>query len=389
MISKNLLYVALVSLWLPLIAFAQQQNEYAEGQAVLKVVNPFTTIETVNGIVSTEQSWFNSLADQYQISELKPIFESPNAEFDKYYLAVFDSTYTVDEVVNAFTVESEVEYAEPDYIFIAFGTPNDPFFNLQWGLSKIEADLAWDIESGNSSVVVGVVDTGTDLLDDGGSPHPDLINNLWNGNGIYGWNTVIPGQLPDDDNGHGSHVAGIIAAETNNNTGVAGMAGGGFGVDDGIRIMSVKGLRLDGIALAHQAAPAIVWAADPDGDPATDDGADIINMSWGRIIDPGNLIRDAIQYANSLGVVLIASAGNNSDDLDAEPVFPAIYDEVWAVAGTDVNDLKIAMSNFGSPIEVCAPAGPDLYSQIDDNIISTTPFDPGFYLNSQLIWCAG
>ncbi|NIT56856.1 MAG: hypothetical protein GWN00_11670, partial [Aliifodinibius sp.] len=71
----------------------------------------------------------------------------------------------------------------------------------------------------------GVVDTGTDLVDDSGNPHPDLINNLWNDNGIYGWNTVQPGQLPDDDNGHGTHMAGISAVETNNKTGVFGMAG--------------------------------------------------------------------------------------------------------------------------------------------------------------------
>ncbi|NIT56995.1 MAG: hypothetical protein GWN00_12395, partial [Aliifodinibius sp.] len=80
----------------------------------MKVITPFSTIETVNGIVSTEQSWFNSLADQYQISELNPIFDSPNAEFDKYYLAVFDSNYTVDEVINAFNAEPEVDFAEPD-----------------------------------------------------------------------------------------------------------------------------------------------------------------------------------------------------------------------------------------------------------------------------------
>ncbi|NIR63147.1 MAG: S8 family serine peptidase, partial [Aliifodinibius sp.] len=296
MFIKNLFWVVLSSLLLPLLAFAQQQNDYMEGHVVFKVTTPFTNIEPENGIVSTNESWFNSIAQQYQISELRPIFHHTGGEFVKYYLAVFDSSYTVDEVVNTLESESGVIFAEPDYIFEIFGNPNDPFFSLQWGLTKIQADLAWNIESGNSSVIVGVVDTGTDLVRDNGNPHPDLINNLWNGNPQFGYNATDPGQLPDDENGHGTHVAGIIGAETNNPTptGIAGMAGGGFGGGDGIQIMTVRAGRRDGFIHAAYAAPAIIWAADPDGDPATDDGADIINMSWGRIIDPGNLIRDAI-----------------------------------------------------------------------------------------------
>lgn len=346
-----------------------------EGQVVLKVTTPFTNIQTENGIVSTNESWFNSIAQQYQIRELRSIFYTTEGDFEKYYLVVFDSSYTVDAVINTLESEPGVIFAEPDYIFQIFSNPNDPFFDLQWSLAKIQADLAWNIESGNASVIVGVIDTGTDLLRDDGNPHPDLINNLWNENGKYGFNARDTLQLPDDDNGHGTHVAGIIGAETNNSTGIAGMAGGGFGGDDGIRIMSVKGLRISGGGFAAELANGIVWAANH--------GADIINMSWGRETDccPSSVILAAIQHADSLGVVLVAAAGNGHYDLEFIGVYPAEYEEVIAVAGTDTNDLLSPVSNFGSTIEVCAPAGKSLYPQITDNVYSTTPFEPGFYLN--------
>lgn len=270
-IRNHLFAITLVILVSGLV-IAQPEPEYVEGQVVLKVTTPFINIEMLNGIVSTEQSWFNSIAQQYQIRELRAIFNSSYAKFQKYYLAVFDSSYTVEEIINTLESEPEIEFAEPNYIFQIFGTPNDPFFNFQWGLIKIQADLAWNIESGNSSVIIGVVDTGTDLGDiSATSPHPDLLSNLWSGNVFYGYNVIIPFQAPHDNNGHGTHVAGIIAAETNNSTGIAGMAGGGFGGDDGIRIMSVKGLRISGGGFAAELANGIVWAADH--------GADIINMS--------------------------------------------------------------------------------------------------------------
>lgn len=234
-------------------------------------------------------------------------------------------------------------------------------------------------------MIVGIVDTGTDILDDLGavSPHPDLVNNLWNENGKYGYNVFLPLEIPEDDNGHGTHVAGIISAETNNSPplGVAGMAGGGFGGDDGVRIMSVKGLRRTGTAFVHEVSPAIEWAANPDGNPNTDDGAHIINMSW-RALGNSQTLHVTIQYAHSLGIVLVAAAGNNNQDLDLDPtVYPAVFEEVITIAGTDINDLLSPVSNFGSTIEVCAPAGESLYSQIADNVYSTTPFEPGFYLN--------
>lgn len=355
MITKSLFYLAWIIFLFPLIAFAQQQGDYSEGEAIIKIANPFIQIETVNGIVSTEQSWFNSLASQFQISELKPIFDSPHSEFDKYYLVIFDSSHSVDEVVDAFEVEADVLFAEPNFIFQIFGSPNDPFFDLRWGLTKIQANLAWDIESGNASVIVGVVDTGTDLLRDNGNPHPDLTNNLWNVNGKYGYNVLMPGELPDDGNGHGTHVAGIIAAETDNGTGIAGLAGGGFGGDAGIQIMTVRAGFVNGLINASFAASGILWAADH--------GADIINMSFGKDSDPGHVIHDAIQFAYGQGVVLVGAVGNKHFDLDLQSlnVYPAEFQEVLAVAGTDVEDFLSPVSNFGSNIEVCAPAGESEY----------------------------
>ncbi|NIR63150.1 MAG: S8 family serine peptidase, partial [Aliifodinibius sp.] len=157
-------------------------------------------------------------------------------KFRRFYRAIFDSAYAVDEVVNVFENELEVIFAEPNYIFELYGNPNDPHFDKQWGLRKIKADSAWQIESGNSSVIVGVIDTGTDLVDNNGNPHEDLWANLWNENGMYGYNVLDTVKIPDDDNGHGTHVAGIAGAVTNNNNSVAGTANGGFHGNNDVRV---------------------------------------------------------------------------------------------------------------------------------------------------------
>lgn len=348
--------------------FSQQSANYAAGEVLFKVSAPFNGIQVENGIVSTEASWFNDLSHQYQIRELHPVFNTTQEKFRPYYRAIFDSIYTVEEVVNAFAAEGEVEYLEPNYIYQAMAVPNDPYFDNQWGLRKIKADSAWQIESGNSNAVVVVVDSGTDLLDNGGDPHEDLWDNLWNGNSQFGYNATNPGQLPDDDHGHGTHVAGITGAVTNNDTGIAGTAGGGFGGDDGIQIMTVKGLRRDGNGLSSELADGIRWAAEV--------GADIMNMSWGGGYSA--TVDSALQEAYSNGTLLIAAAGNAAEE---PPIYPARLPYIIAVAATDSNDTKSSFSNFGTEIEVCAPGGGAQGERNEpDNIFSTTPMEPDFYV---------
>ncbi|MEJ2558050.1 MAG: S8 family serine peptidase, partial [Anaerolineae bacterium] len=190
------------------------------------------------------------------------------------------------ETVTALRQNPNVLYAEPNYIAYALDTiPNDPGYGSQWGLPQIKAPAAWDITTGGSDVTIAVVDTGIDLS------HPDLscLGKL-----ASGWDFVNNDATPDDDYGHGSHVAGIAAACTNNGIGVAGVAWGA-------RLMPVKVLNGSGGGTYEDVAIGITYAADH--------GADIVNLSLGGI-DESSALADAVQYAYDHGVLVVVAAGN-------------------------------------------------------------------------------
>lgn len=233
------------------------------------------------------------------------------------------------DTLSAFAGDTEVSklvrYIEPNFRFHADFTPNDPDFPYQYGLKKIEADRAWDTQRGSSTVLVAVVDTGLDWN------HPDLAANYV----PLGYDWVNNDGNSMDDNGHGTHVAGIIGAAINNSVGVAGLAQ--------VRIMAEKALNSTGDGLEDRLANAIIHAVDQ--------GAKIISMSWGDYIN-STLIFNAVKYAYDAGVLLTAAAGNNAVDTK---MFPAAYDQVIAVTATDSNDNPASFTNFGNWVELAAP----------------------------------
>ncbi len=223
-----------------------------------------------------------------------------------------------------------VEYAEPNYIIHAVLAPNDPSFPSQWGLAKIRAPQAWDVTTGNSDLTIAIVDSGIDL------DHPDL-----NGKIILGYDYVNEDWIPDDDYGHGTHVAGIAAAWTNNGQGVAG-------VSWGARLMALKALDAGGDGTYANVASAVTYAAD--------NGAKIINLSLGGDHDSQTL-HEAVIYAHNKGCVVVAATGNNGGPV----LYPAKYTEVFAVAATDSNDARAWFSSYGPEVDVAAP-GVSIYS---------------------------
>jgi subtilisin family serine protease/PKD repeat protein len=279
-------------------------------------------------------------------------------------------THDLEAVVAALRADRSVEWAEVDRVVSVALLPNDPFYSSAgtwgqayddlWGLKKIGAGTAWDTTTG-AGTVVAVVDTGLDFT------HPDLAANAWtnddeipgngvddDGNGyvddVRGWDFVgathlapTPDNDPTDGNGHGTHVAGTVAAVGNNGVGVVGVAWGA-------RVMAVKGLDDGGTGYSSLLASAIRYAAD--------NGADVINNSWGAQGDSA-VVADAIEYAASLGVVVVAAAGNSNED--AATFYPARYPRAIAVAATDRSDYKATFSNWGSRIDVAAP-GVDILS---------------------------
>ncbi len=244
--------------------------------------------------------------------------------------------------------------------------PNDPYWGAQWGPRQVNADDAWATSTG-AGAVIAVVDTGVDL------DHPDLNGKMVPGatfvgcadNGPCGngdWESALAkGEEPHP---HGTHVAGIAAAETDNGTGIAGVA-------RDASIMPIKVLAADGGSFQEIAA-GIRWA--------TDNGADVINMSLGAL--PGvqafevtgliSATTKAIDYANSKGVVVVVAAGNEASPLCASPSF---NDGALCVTSTDRNEAKAWYSNLGVKpdlLAVAAPGGQGLISCAQD-IISTVP----------------
>ena len=234
------------------------------------------------------------------------------------------------EYASLFAGRGDVEYAEPNHIVQALWTPNDPYYaSYQWNLAKIGMPAAWDYTRGNSSVKVAVIDTGID------TGHPDRPYNL-----VLDYDYVGGDWNPYDDNGHGTHVAGITAANTNNGIGVAGVA-------PGATVVVIKGLDANGSGNTYYLAQAVQRAADI--------GAKVINMSWGSDSDDP-FLHEMVDYAFGHGALLVAAAGNSYQQGNPT-MYPAAYSNVMAVAATNSNDQHASYSETGPWISVAAPGG--------------------------------
>jgi subtilisin family serine protease len=247
----------------------------------------------------------------------------------------------------------------------AGAAPSDPHFNRQWGLVNIQAEQAWSTADGTGALIA-VVDTGVDL------GHPDLASKLVTLTGA----DFSDGRDTDgaqDENGHGTHVAGIAGAITNNGVGVAGTA-------PGAQILPVRVLDADGSGSTDQVAAGIRFAAD--------NGADVINLSLGllsgvdkvvKILGELDPVYEAIDHAWSTGATIVVAAGNDSFPLCAEP---SAHPRVVCVGATDVRDLRTFYSNSDASLSsqyLVAPGGDALSCSGD--IFST-------YLRSEESFCS-
>lgn len=244
-----------------------------------------------------------------------------------------------------------VAYAEPNYIVHIALEPNDPRYSSQYGPQIIEAEAGWDITMGNASVIVAIADTGLnfdheDFQEGTVWENDDPVDGKDNdGNGFvddyHGWDFIGGDNEPIDRNGHGSHVAGIAGARLNNGIGIAGLAN--------VTIMPLQVFNSGGGGTWTAIEEAVYYA--------TDNGAALLNYSGGGSGGSSGL-RDAVAYAYANGMSVIAAAGNSNR---SNPFYPASYDTVIAVSGTDRNDLRYSSSNFGDWIDVAAP-GVDVFS---------------------------
>jgi serine protease len=313
----------------------------------------------------------NELAGIAELSAVDPALARVSDNLGNgLFSVVLNEGVSVEHGLAYFQAQSWVRYAQPDYVVSLTRVPNDPSFTQQWGMNNtgqgggtpgahIGATAAWDVTTGSGRTIVAVIDTGVDYT------HPDLAGNIWRnageipGNGIdddgngyvddvYGWDWANNDNNPMDDNGHGTHVAGIIGAVGNNGLGVAGVAWN-------VQIMALKFLNSNGTGQLSNAIKALNYAVRM--------GAHVSNNSYSG----GGYFQafaDAIAAAGRAGHVFVAAAGNNGQNNDVAPTYPASYnlDNIVAVAATDRNDRLASFSNYGpTTVDIAAP-GVQIYS---------------------------
>jgi serine protease len=372
-----------------------ENSYYLPGRVIVKL-GPSSGVSKVArsfGIASLD-----AFAQKYSVESVSQVFPEASApgtgkvDLTKFYVLKYSSPVDAFVAARELSALAEVDYAEPWFIYrtndAQVVTPNDSLYPLQWALTRIKADSAWNVGQGDTSVVIGIVDTGVQW------DHPDLAGNIWLNpgetgldglgqdkrfNGVdddgdgkiddwHGWDfagadfnnpTEDNNPAPTGDNvAHGTHVAGLASGVTNNHTGIAGV---GFHC----RILPIKtsadnDTRAGGFAFIIAGFQGIAYAAQM--------GANVISLSWGG---PGasQFEQDIVNFATEHGSLVVAAAGNTTPNGSSDPAYPAAYDHVISVAATTTGDVRAYYSNFGSTIDVCAPGGD--FSGVNSTVLST------------------
>lgn len=241
----------------------------------------------------------------------------------------------LEAVIDELNANPDIEYAEPNYVYHAFDLPdasinvayNDTYYSYQWGIPAIKANQAVDLvtASQRASKIIAIVDTGVSLT------HEDLQGSI-----LAGYDFVNGDSSPNDDNGHGTHVAGIAAAIGNNAKGVAGVA-------SGAKILPVKVLDSEGSGYTTDIVNGMRYAAD--------NGAKVLNLSLGANTSCSRTYQDAINYVRSKGAVVVVASGNSNTAVAS----PANCTGTVSVGSVNSSLVRSSFSNYGSVLDVVAP----------------------------------
>lgn len=321
----------------------------------------------VDGIL--QRIMATSVEPLHPVQSLRKAGASPEAEsLARIMLVRYSAPVNPYTLADEFAAQAGVEYAEPYFRFRLTGEPNDPRFAEQWALDMLKMADAWDVTTGDSTIVIGYIDTGVNYN------HEDLQESIYinsgewgtngelrdngrddDGNGFVddwrGWdflgNGTLQNPVPDNDpmdfDGHGTSGAGIAAARTNNGKGIAGV---GYHT----KILPIK-VQNDGGTTDIAGYGGLRYAADM--------GCKVINASWGRYGEFSQVLQDEIDYAWSKGALVVGSAGDNAINTDLRPFLPACMDHVLAVSSLEKDGSATTTTSFGTSVHVYAP-GTDL-----------------------------
>ncbi|MDZ7722477.1 MAG: S8 family peptidase [candidate division KSB1 bacterium] len=309
-----------------------------------------------------------------------PLFTQADENLQRWYQIYFSSADSAEHTLEVLAGLPDLEYADLNRAFRLHDRPDDPRLDEQWALSRVQAFDAWDIEQGDAAIPIAIIDTGVDYK------HKDLEANIWinpgedlNGNGVFdltdlngidddgngyiddvmGWDFTDAPNYPDggdylerdhdpmDEHGHGTGVAGIVAAVSDNQIGISGLA-------PNCRIMNLRAFTANGYGEEDDVASAVLYAIEND--------ARIINMSFGDVF-VSRVLDDVIEYARKKDIIMVASAGNSSSD---DVHYPSGFNATISVGSTDESDQLSGFSNYGSTIDLVAPGSDILSTDLND-----------------------
>jgi hypothetical protein len=353
----------IIFIYLLALIFLVSENSFSQTKKIIIKLKKNTPINVLNsfqtGNVKSGNTSLSKLCKDLNITDSKSLFVNLKAKFKEEEISAFnfDKIFICDlsaqdeiQALNILRKNEYVEYVQKNnrYNLNAI-SPNDPYYSSQYYLSKVNAPSVWSVTQGDSTIIIGVIDSGLDFL------HQDLQgsykinwgeipnNNIDDDNNGYiddflGWNFVSNNNNPSDDNifSHGTEVAGLMTAVSNNGIGIASVA-------PGCKVLVLKAFDSQGIGYDNDVSSAILYAISR--------GVKIINMSFGDYVY-SYLLQDIIRFAYSKNIVMTASAGNDNSDVLH---YPSAFDEVISVGASDMNDNKASFSAFGETVDLFAP----------------------------------